>query len=127
MNIWLNKDLNGEEVGWKMQSGRRLILINKTGGKGRYFSNVNLRFMRNKRVHFIFLNHPKHTSSKTVGIFIWNGYYESYKGAQFVGKTKGSKGIDGMFGIYNIGTVIATDNGENWVLDKEKGWRQINE
>jgi len=126
MRVWINKEMTGEETGWELSSGRHLILVNKTGQSGRCIVNVNLGYVRKKRTHYIFLNKPlKRPSDKTVGIFVWDGEYVAYTGERFVGISRGRLGIDGMFGIYSVGTLIETSDGSEFELRSEAGWVQI--
>lgn len=128
MIVWVNKPMTGDEVGWKLSSGRSLVLVNNTGQAGQCIKNVNLGYVRKNRTHYIYLNKPrKRPSSKTVGVFVWPGPYTAYCGERFVGKTKGNGGIDGMFGIYNVGTLIEVEDGTWYELSKDEGWIKTRE
>jgi len=124
MKVHLNKPMLGQEEEWKAESGRRLLLINKTEQTGRVLHNINLGYMRKGKTSYIFLNNP-HTrpSSKTVGIFVSPEGYIAFCGERFSGKTKGVNGIDGMFGIYDTGTLIEMKNGTWYELFEEEGWK----
>lgn len=123
MKVWVNTPMTGDETGWELDSGRRLVLINKTGQTGDCIKNVNLGCIRRNRTHYIFLNKPtKRPSSKTVGVFVWHEKYTAFCGERFVGHSKGKGGIDGMFGIYNVGTVIELKDGTWYELEEERGW-----
>ncbi len=125
MKIHLNIPLNGEEEAWKIEAGRRLLLLNKTGQIGYTITNINLGYYRKGRTTFIFLNNPLvRPSSKTVGIFVWPDSFTTDKGTRFLGVTKNNDGdIEGMYGIFDVGTIIYTREGSEWELTKE-GWIQ---
>lgn len=125
MNVWINFTLNGEEQAWSTRSGRNLVLINKTGQTGSLVRGINLGYFRKGRTSFIFLNVPKfRPSSKTVGIFCWPDSYEIEGSSRFLGVSKDKTGdVVGMFGIYDIGTIIKTREGSEWELTQD-GWIQ---
>ena len=125
MRVHLNIPLNGKEEAWKIEAGRRLLLLNKTGQKGYTVDDINLGYLRKGRTTFIFLNDPKvRPSDKTVGIFVWPDSFETNKGTRFLGVTKNDDGeIEGMYGIFDLETVIYTREGSEWELTTE-GWIQ---
>jgi len=126
MKVWINIPVKDSEVAWISESGRRLVLFNKSGQTGRLMKDINLGYIRNGKTHMIFLNKPKvRPSSKTVGIFVWPGGYTAYGKERFSGKTKGAKGIDGMFGIYDVGTRIETAEGGEYMLSEANGWVDV--